>query len=271
MGATLTVVGTGLQLGHMTIETASIIQQAEKLFYLVTDPVTEEWIKMNNATAESLETFYSERKERLDTYIAMTDRILEPLAEGQSVCAVFYGHPGVFVFPSHAAIRRARAMGFKARMLPGVSAEDCLFSDLGVDPGVTGCQSFEATDFLVNTRDYDRHSHLVIWQIGVIGDVGYKREYDRSKLKFLADRLARDYPRSHVVTIYEAARYVVCDPRIVQVELGELISAPISPISTLYVPPLGVKQADDAMIGTLGIPPSHIKRKAEAVRLGLAG
>jgi len=35
-------------------------------------------------------------------------------------------------------------------MLPGISAEDCLFADIGVDPGIYGCQSFEATDLFVN-------------------------------------------------------------------------------------------------------------------------
>jgi hypothetical protein len=34
-------------------------------------------------------------------------------------------------------------------MLPAVSAEDCLFADLGVDPGAAGCQSHEAADFLI--------------------------------------------------------------------------------------------------------------------------
>jgi hypothetical protein len=39
-------------------------------------------------------------------------------------------------------------------MLPGISAEDCLFADLGIDPGIYGCQSYEATDFLANGRPW---------------------------------------------------------------------------------------------------------------------
>jgi hypothetical protein len=35
-------------------------------------------------------------------------------------------------------------------MLPAISAEDCLFADLGVDPADHGCPSYEATDFLVH-------------------------------------------------------------------------------------------------------------------------
>jgi len=37
-------------------------------------------------------------------------------------------------------------------MLPGISAEECLFADRGIDPAQTGACSFEATDFLVHHR-----------------------------------------------------------------------------------------------------------------------
>ena len=78
----------------------------------------------------------------------MADAIVAEVELGKTVCAVFYGHPGVFARPSHLAIERTRALGHRAEMLPAVSAEDCLFADLGVDPG-DGCQSFEATNFVV--------------------------------------------------------------------------------------------------------------------------
>ena len=49
----------------------------------------------------------------------MVEEILAAVREGKRVCAVFYGHPGVYVKPSHEAVRRARKEGFEARMLPG--------------------------------------------------------------------------------------------------------------------------------------------------------
>ena len=68
------------------------------------------------------------------------------------MCLVSYGHPGVFAYPMHEAIRQAKALGHSAVMFPAVSCEDAFFADLGVDPGQSGCQSFEATDFLVYQR-----------------------------------------------------------------------------------------------------------------------
>src|SRR5205809_2021168 len=43
---------------------------------------------------------------------------------GSLTCLACYGHPGVFVYPSHEAIRRARAEGYVARILAGISSED---------------------------------------------------------------------------------------------------------------------------------------------------
>lgn len=41
----------------------------------------------------------------------MIERILQSVRSGGMTCAIFYGHPGVFVYPAHEAIRRARAEG----------------------------------------------------------------------------------------------------------------------------------------------------------------
>ena len=76
----------------------------------------------------------------------MIERIMIEVRAGKYVCALFYGHRGL-CYPSHNAIAIARQEGYDAVMLPAVSAEDCLYADLGVHPSVPGMQIFEATDF----------------------------------------------------------------------------------------------------------------------------
>jgi hypothetical protein len=95
--------------------------------------------------------------------------MLRDVRAGHSVLGVFYGHPGVFVSPSHRAIAIARAEGYEARMLPGISAEDYLFADLGFDPAVTGCCSQEATSVLVHNKQLDITMHNILWQVGAVG------------------------------------------------------------------------------------------------------
>ena len=142
------------------------MERAERLYYSVSDPVTELWIRKLNASAISLNGLYGREKDRRETYAEMTGTLVDAAREGLAVCAAFYGHPGVFVQPSHAAIRQLRAEGLSALMLPGVSTDGCLFADLGINPGDSGVQSFEATDFLLYRRRFDPTSGLILWQIG---------------------------------------------------------------------------------------------------------
>jgi uncharacterized protein YabN with tetrapyrrole methylase and pyrophosphatase domain len=167
---------------------------------------------------------------------------------GAKTVAAFYGHPGVFAYPSHESIRRARKEGYKARMLPAVSSEDCLFADLGVDPAVGGCQSYEASDFMMNGPIIDTSSQLVLWQIGTVGDWTYKRhKYDTKAMPALVQRLAQFYPWSHPVTVYEAPMFPNVQPLVAQIPLYSLCQFPITAAMTLYVPPCRPRYVDLAM------------------------
>jgi uncharacterized protein YabN with tetrapyrrole methylase and pyrophosphatase domain len=256
----LTIVGTGIKMGrHISVEAQAHIKQADKVFYVGMGSVFAEWIEGLNDTAESLVSLYQDDKRRLDTYHEMVAHILTAVRQDQKVCAVFYGHPGVFVVPSHAAIVQARAEGYTAQMLPGISAEDCLFADLGIDPAVHGCQTFEATDFLLRHRQFDPASSLVIWQIGVVGEV---RKHDRNRegLKLLTTELLNHYPPDHQVIVYQAAMYPIDRPIIHPVRLADLPKAPMSTVSTLYVPPCEQTPIDVEMLAKLGLQLSDIER-----------
>jgi uncharacterized protein YabN with tetrapyrrole methylase and pyrophosphatase domain len=247
----LVVVGTGITLARQTtLEAVACIQRAEKLFFLVTNPATEGWIRRLNPSATTLEDCYNEGKSRFKTYREMADRILAAVRAGLQVCAAFYGHPGVFVRPSHDAIRRARREGFPARMLPGVSAEDCLFADLGMNPGEEGCQSFEATDFLACRRRFDPSSALILWQVGVLGEPGVRKSMAcrPERLRVLTDVLRRHYSARHPVVLYEAAQFPICEPMIERMPLAKLPQATVLPLTTLYVPPRPSRTMDPKVL-----------------------
>jgi uncharacterized protein YabN with tetrapyrrole methylase and pyrophosphatase domain len=251
----LTVVGTGIQLlCQLTSEARFHIEKSDKVLYLVADLTTVLWIRKTNPSAESLYSFYAPGKNRLTSYLEMVERILFFVRQGLEVCAAFYGHPGIFAYPSHEAVKRARCEGFSAKMLPGISAEDCLFADLNIDPGTSGCQSFEATDFLIYKRKFDPTCSLILWQIGVIGNLDYNIESQNYQgVCVLTDYLHQYYTPEHQVTIYEAAQYPICAPKIHQVPLARLPEALVTGISTLYIPPLKLAVPDAEMLQRLGM------------------
>ena len=76
MKGRLVIAGTGLQLGHITIDTKNEIKLAKKVLYLLIDPVTERYIQNINETAESMKRFYVEGKERIETYYELINYIL---------------------------------------------------------------------------------------------------------------------------------------------------------------------------------------------------
>lgn len=250
------MVGVGIAgPAHVTAAGRGAIRAADKRFFLVADPLTREWLRGVAPRAENLSDAYAVGKSRDLTYEEMVERILAPVRRGKRVCAIFYGHPGVFAYPPHEAVRRARGEGFAARMLPGISALDCLFADLGVDPGEVGCASFEATDFLLRRRRFDPTSALVLWQVGLVGveDVREADLWSRDGLALLAEVLLETYPAAHELVIYEASTLPVAPPKIVRAPLGELPRAPVTALSTLYVPPLGEGATDLALARRLGL------------------
>lgn len=256
----LTIVGTGLMVaGQVTQQALTCIERAEKLLHLVSDPVMHVWLESLNPSAESLQDAYAVGKPRHDSYREMVERMLDPVRRGLSVCAAFYGHPGVFVFPAHEAIRQARGEGYEARMLPGISAADCLFADLGVDPGADGCQMYEATSFLYRKRRFDPTSPLILWQIGLIAFPSVlpsEGAWAPQGLQVLTEVLLRDYPPGHEVVVYEAARLPISRSKILRLGLSDLAQAGVSVWSTLYVPPLSSIEYDDEIVERLAPPQS---------------
>ncbi|MGH7336556.1 MAG: SAM-dependent methyltransferase, partial [Myxococcota bacterium] len=198
--------------GHLTSETLGALTAADDVLYLTADPASEAALLARRPDARSLADCYAPGRRRERSYEEMLRRIAAPLTHGRTVCAAFYGHPGVFAWAPHEAVARARALGHEARMLPSVSAEDCLVADLELDPAALGWQSFEASDFLLRPRRIDTHSALVLWQIGAIGVDDYRREalWSREGLWVLESDLRASYPAAHEVVLYEAAQYAVC-------------------------------------------------------------
>jgi hypothetical protein len=252
----LVVVGTGIRtVGHITIEALAWISVADAMFFLVADPVAEAVIRELHPEAVSLHRHYGEGVQRSKSYEAMIDEILRSVRDGKRTVAAFYGHPGVFAFPSHESIRRARSERYLAFMLPGVSAEDCLFADLNVDPAVNGCQSYEATDFLLHDRTVDPSSQLILWQVGVVGDWTYRGAgYDLKAFPMLIGRLQSLYGYWHEVTLYEAAIFPGVSPTILRIALGHLTNQYVNAGTTMYVPPSRASVVNQTIAASMSIP-----------------
>lgn len=249
----LVIVSLGMCLGsHLSPLSKSFLQQAQIVFAGVSDPLFELWLATMHADVRSLQHHYQPGRSRRIGYEAMVDEMLAPVRAGKRVCGAFYGHAGVFAWPTHRAIEQARAEGYKAHMQPGISAEDCLYADLGIDPGRLGCQHFEASQLMFYHRRIDVSAYLVLWQVGVAGDLSFSEHYSTNAYRtLLIELLLQDYPPDHPVIIYRAATLPTQTPRIERTSLAQLQNATIDMADTLVLPPACALQKNAQMLTRL--------------------
>lgn len=255
VGGSLVVVGSGIALGrHVSERTVSEVRYADTVF-VMTDAFAREWLEGLRPDIQSLQCFYGDGKDRRQTYREMDTAIMEAVRDGKRVCAVFYGHPGVFADVPHEVIRKARAEGFEARMEPGVSAEACLYADLGMDPGDRGIQGFEATQFLVFDRVIDPTALLILWQVALAGDLSCTQfDADPGRLAVLRDKLLRWYRPDTDVILYEAAQLPMGGFRADHLALNDLPGAEFKEYTTLVIPPVQSLTPDEsALAGLVGV------------------
>ncbi|MEE2003213.1 SAM-dependent methyltransferase [Alkalimonas sp. MEB108] len=251
----LVCVGTGMTLGaHISPLSRRYIEQADVVFVLVADGISEQWIESMNADVRSLQPFYQEGKSRLQSYKEMVKVMLAEVQAGKNVVGAFYGHPGVFAWVPHKAIAIAREQGYQAHMEPGISAEACLYADLGIDPGTYGCQHYEASQFMFYQCTINPSAYLVLWQIGVAGDKSLTRfSTGISYRKLLLETLQVHYPLDHSVILYEAIGLPLQKARIDCVLLKDLPVSEFSLKTTLVIPPALSMQPNREMLKRLAM------------------
>ena len=249
----LACVGLGMMLGaHVSPRSRSHIEQADVVFALVSDPLVELWVQDMRPDMRSLQPYYIEGRPRTQGYREMVEAMLAEVRAGRRVCGVFYGHPGVFAQVPHHAVAGARAEGFEAHMEPGISAEDCLYADLGIDPGTYGCQHYEASQFMFYQRRIDASAYLILWQVGMAGDRSLARfSTGPAYRQLLVELLAEDYPPAHPVIAYEAATLPITVPRMDVLHLSELAEADLRLQTTLVFPPAKPMQRNQRMLDRL--------------------
>ncbi|MBX9882952.1 MAG: hypothetical protein K2X73_13380 [Sphingomonas sp.] len=263
----LSIMGSGIAHGHLSIDVERHIAVADRVFYSINDHITKNWLRQLRPDGFDLAILYHEAIDRHATYTRMAEALLHYVRQGEHVAAVFYGHPGIFAAPGHRAVQLARKEGHRARMHPGISALDCLVADLGFDPGLPGLLSYEATDLLLRRRRLDPSLHTMLWQVGVVGELGYRREgYGNQGLPLLVDLLEEAYGADFELVHYVGAQYAGGEPLIERLSVVALRdphqARRLTTLSTFYLAPAAVSETDPARAHAFGAP---IRRRPTGV------
>lgn len=234
----LVCIGVGMTAGaHLTPNARKHIEQANVLFADVPNGLFIAWLKEMHGDVRSLASFRNEQRSVHETNLSIAEALLAEVRRGANVCAAFYGHPGSFGGPARLAIEIARNEGFATHLEPAVSAEDCLYADLEIDPGRYGCQHYEAGQFMRYRRSVDSSAYLVLWNIDTPRDVLVAESNTIAYRTVLLDALANDYPADHTIIVYRPATLMNRDPYVLQLPLALLPWAAIEPHACLVLPP----------------------------------
>ena len=236
----LALVGSGIKsISHFTTEFKTYTTQADKVLYLVNEPITKQWIQRYCKLSEALDPIYFSEKNRQTAYNKIRDKILSELEIYPFITVVLYGHPTVFADPGLQAIMIAQNNSVETVILPGISTESCLYADLKIDPGQFGCFHIEATELLLYDKIIDPTSHICIWQLGMLGNSSVPLPNQTpNHLKLLVNKLKNYYPKEHNAILYEASMYPGVEPKIHTFPLGDMEIQNIGTLSTLYIKPL---------------------------------
>ena len=238
----LVVLGAGLGRTDFTTEVEEELRSADYVFYCLYDILSQVWLHTVRPDAFDLYILYSNNKDRYITYVQMAEAMLHYVRLGKKVVVVFYGHPGLFATPAHRAIRIAKNEGFRARMRPGISALDHLIADVGFDPAIPGMLNYEASDFLLRRRNLDSSLHLVLWQVGLIGNFDFQdKGFNNHGFSLLVEVLEERYGSDWQVVNYIASSFPAIPPTIDALYIKDLhrddVRKTFTPLSTLYIPP----------------------------------
>lgn len=271
MSGSLVCVGTGMTLGaHISPIARSHIEQADIVFSLMANGFAQKWLEEMNDEVRTLQGFYQEGKNRNITYNEMVEAILTEVRNGKKVVAAFYGHPGVFACVSHRAINKAKKEDLPATMEPGISAEDCLYADLGIDPGQTGCTHYETSQFMFYQRNIETSAHLILWQVALAGDKSLAKFSTGSAYReVLVELLLEHYPSDHQVILYQAKGIAIDTMRAEYISLTELIDAELFMHTTLVIPPCTKMQPNDKVLARLAEIDKKEKRAKDGPVLSL--
>lgn len=168
----LAVVGSGIKKLHqMSLEAWWLLQDSEVVISNLNDTVAIEYLA-DNLDAELIDfsnIYDSENNEtRYSTY---HDMILCPLEKAKEtdglVTYLSVGHPNIWAWTPYAVKHLGEnEWGLNVELLPGISAVDSIYSDLGIDPAQGGVVQYNFTKALQERLELSPRLSFIGWLFG---------------------------------------------------------------------------------------------------------
>ncbi len=264
----LYVVGLGIvSVRQVTREAESAMRRSNEIFYASDAIGIEDYL---HSLCENVTEIYvftlKEGEARLPKYNLIAAKVLEAALDHPPISFAIAGHPLVFVLPTRLITAVADQLGLRVKVLPGISAFDCMIVDLQIDPGMLGVQMFEATGLLLQERELQPDVLCFLWQIGAIETGLFTRSRSvLGRFARLQKHLLKFYPGDHQVKLVYSSSHPLAAATVLEFSIEEmhLHAAEIHPGATLYIPPAATPKLKDLELAELVGSLEHLKSITE--------
>lgn len=244
------ILGLGvLNIDQITPQTERAIRRSNEVLYVDTGIATRSYLEGLCPRVTSLfETSYRDTGPRLNAYHHMAARVLEAALDHPPVTFAMHGHPIVGAYAPFLIRDMAGLLGLETAVLPGVSAMDCLFAELMVDPCVSGMQMYEATDLLLRRRPLQPDVPALIWQIGCVETSLHSMRVSKPvRFERLRSHLLQFYLAGHVVSAVYSAPHPLMPSTVHRFALVDMCEQAhlMHTGFTLFIPPAKARPIED--------------------------
>ena len=259
------IVGLGvLNIDQLTREAELAMRRSNEVLFVDTGVATQTYLASLCPRITALfDASYEPTGHRLNAYHRMAARVLDAALDHPPVTFAMHGHPIVGAYAPFLIKDMASLLDLSVEVLPGISAMDCLFAELMIDPCVSGMQMYEATDLLLRHRPLLPDVPALIWQIGNV-ETSLYTTFASKPVRFerLRSHLLRFYPPDHVVTAAYSTPHPLMPSTAHRFPLRDFCEQAhvLHTGFTLYIPPAADRPIEDHELLQQIDSPDHLRR-----------
>ena len=258
------LVGLGIMgVRHSTREAEDCIRASNRVFVVDHGFGMREYLQALCPNVTPLLGEYKEGESRLATYRNMAAITVNAAVQDPPVCFATYGHPTMFVYPSVLIQRAAALLKMRVHVVPGISIFDTVLVDLGLDPGLTGFQMYEATALLIEDRIIQPDVPCLLLQVDTVESALFTRRPSKpNRFLRLQRHLEKFYPPDHELISVLSPTFPLLVPIRQKFRLGDLAQqySKGTHSGTLYIPPLRRAVKRNAELEQQLYDPKHLRQ-----------
>lgn len=206
--STISVIGSGmLGVNQITTEGFSVIQNADRVFWIGDIAGLNEYLYHHEIYHEDLSHLYEDGGVDVDNYASIIQYMTNALSECEHVGLIVPGHPRVGVTIVQLLQKSSQDGSFSFHCYPGISSFDAMINDIGIDPLEEGVSVLDVNRLIIYDYAMEPCINYFIYHVCSIGNsnTDYSSPQTSNKVTYLKSKLLKHYPANTTIFLLSAS------------------------------------------------------------------